>query len=55
MAKAFIQWGHVDGPLLVCSDGTPHWLSKIEQLWLKIGLTTIELLDSKYNKEPTKG
>ena len=54
-AEPFITWNHVDGPLLCCRDGTLHWLSKAECLWLHLGFTTIKKLDAKYNKEPQKG
>jgi hypothetical protein len=49
-----IQLNHVDGPLLICSDGTMHWLSMFERLWLRLGLTTIDRLDTKYNHEPKR-
>ena len=54
-AKPYIQWSHEDGPLLVCADGTPHRLTKQERLWLRLGLTTIEILDKTHNSEPCKG
>ena len=55
--KPSIQWEHVDGPLLICRDGTPHWLTRKERIWLRLGLTTIEQLDAKHNRdpEPTRG
>lgn len=54
-AEPHIQWRHVDGPLLVCRDGTPHWLTMAERLWLRLGLTTLEQLDAKHNHEPQRG
>lgn len=54
-AKPHINWKHIDGPLLTCRDGTPHWLTMAERLWLKLGLTTIEQLDAKHNHEPQRG
>ena len=54
-AEPHIQWNHVDGPLLVCRDGTPHWLTISERLWIRLGLTTLEQLDAKHNHEPQRG
>ena len=54
-AEPYIQWNHIDGPLLCCRDGTPHWLTKAEQLWMRLGLTTLEQLDAKHNHEPQRG
>lgn len=54
-AQPHIQWNHCDGPLLVCRDGTPHWLTMAERLWLRLGLTTLEQLDAKHNNEPQRG
>lgn len=51
-----IQWSHIDGPLLHCRDGSLHWLTLLERLWLRIGITTIDQLDKKYmQSEPQKG
>ena len=36
-------------------DGTLHWLTKAEQLWMRLGLTTLEQLDAKHNHEPQRG
>ena len=49
-----IKWKHIDGPLLICSDGTPHFLTKVERLWFRLGLTSLEQLDAKHNMEPRK-
>lgn len=47
-----IQWTREDGTLLICRDGTQHWLTRAEILWLRLGFTTIEQLDAKHNREP---
>ena len=54
-AKPRIKWDHVDGPLLTCHDGTPHWLTMWERLLYRAGYLTIEELDRRYNSEPQKG
>ena len=36
-AQPHIQWNHVDGPLLVMSDGAMHWLTWLERLCVLIG------------------
>lgn len=54
-AKPRIKWNHIDGPLLICRDGTLHWLTMAERLWTRLGLTTIDQLDAKYNHEPPQG
>lgn len=46
-----INWYHVDGPLLICSDGTPHWLTIVESFLIKVGFTDIKKLDEKYKIE----
>jgi hypothetical protein len=53
-AGPHIQWNHIDGPLLCCRDGTLHWLTMAERLWMRLGLTTLEQLDSKHNHEPQR-
>ena len=50
-----IVWNHVDGPLLICKDGTPHWLSLFERLMVRANMMTITHLDQKYNSDPQKG
>jgi hypothetical protein len=47
-SEPHIKWNHIDGPLLYCRNGRIHWLTLIERVWLKAGLTTIEKLDEKY-------
>jgi hypothetical protein len=53
--EPYIQWDHVDGALLICRDGTPHWLTASERLWLRFGFTNINQLDEKYCREPQRG
>ena len=49
-----IQWDYVDGPLLTCSDGTPHLLTLLERLMLRADIVTIEQLDAQHNSWPCK-
>lgn len=53
--KAFVQWNHSDGPMLVCSNGHPHWLTLWERVKLFIGLDSIESLDAFYTKAKQSG
>lgn len=39
------------GPLILCTDGTMHPLSHIERLWLRIGLTSVTMLNTKYRED----
>ena len=50
-----IKWNHIDGPLLTCSDGTLHWLTVQERLWMKFGFTNIDQLNDKYSHEACRG
>ncbi len=43
-----IQWNHVDGPLLVRCDGSPHWLTWRERMMLWLGRTDAKKLDPSY-------
>lgn len=55
-SEPHIQWNHIDGPLLYCRDGSIHWLTLLERLYLKIGLININQLDKKYNRSiPERG
>lgn len=54
-AVPHLQRNHVDGPLLVCRDGTLHWLTGAERLWLRLGFTSITKLDAKHNRLPKRG
>lgn len=40
-----IQWNHTDGPLLIRSDGHPHWLTWGERVRLWLGLIDAKHLD----------
>lgn len=42
-----INWKHIDGPLLYCSDGRPHWLTWLERIKLLLRLIDIHDLDFK--------
>lgn len=54
-ALPHVKWDNPDGPLLICKNGTVHWLTFIERLCLWLRLTSVEELDAKYNKELTCG
>jgi hypothetical protein len=54
-SKPHIKWNHVDGPLLICRDGTPHFLSAWERFLFRANFLTIEELDRRHNSEPRKG
>jgi hypothetical protein len=54
-SKPHINWNHIDGPLLTCRDGTPHWLTLQEILWMKLGFTNIDQLNDKHSHEDCKG
>ena len=43
-----INWKHVDGPLLICRDGSIHWLTLWERFQLWLGYIDIDHLDMKY-------
>lgn len=47
-AKPSVLLTHLDGPLLVCTDGSPHWLNIFEYLSLKLRLTNADKLNAKY-------
>ena len=47
-AKPHLQWKHVDGPLLVCHDGSMHWLTWWERICIYFEWKTVEELDKKY-------
>ncbi|MGY4222711.1 hypothetical protein ACVMIH_000072 [Bradyrhizobium sp. USDA 4503] len=44
-AQPSINWKHVDGPLLYCSDGQLHWLTWSERIRLFFGLADIHDID----------
>lgn len=43
-----LKANHVDGPMLVTSDRVPVWLSYLERLQLRFGLTTLQDLNDKH-------
>jgi hypothetical protein len=49
--EPFIQWNHVDGPLLVRSDGQLHWLTRGERIRIWLGLTDAKRIDTSYITE----
>ena len=51
-AQPHIQWNHVDGPLLVMSDGAMHWLTWLERLCVLIGWHDTHTLERKHWDKP---
>lgn len=47
-ADPFINWRHIDGPLLYTSEGRMHWLTLLERAQMFLGFLTIKDLDAKY-------
>jgi hypothetical protein len=47
----YIQWNHIDGPVLVCENGSMHWLTYIERLLMFLGFTNVAKLNRKYSKD----
>lgn len=47
-SKPSISWKHVDGPMLICRDGTIHWLTIWERLQFRLGFIDIDYLDKKH-------
>lgn len=45
-----VIWGHYRGPVLVCSDGSIHFLGWVERMKLELGWVTVETLDRKHRK-----
>lgn len=45
-----INWKHVDGPLLYCSDGQLHWLTWRERFRLCWGLADIHDIDFAHRR-----
>lgn len=43
-----INWKHIDGPLLYCSDGQLHWLTWRERARLFFGTADIHDIDFEY-------
>lgn len=48
IAVPFINYRHCDGPVLVSSKHTLHWLTWWDRMCLKAGFTTLDDLDEKY-------
>lgn len=46
--KPFIIWKHIDGPYIICSDDTIHWLSWIDRFLLEMDCINMETLDDYY-------
>lgn len=44
-AQPHINWSHIDGPLLICSNGLLHWLTWRERLRLWLGWADIHDID----------
>lgn len=49
--EPFINWKHVDGPLLCTSDCGLHWLTYRERIQLFFGRTDIHALDRKHQRK----
>jgi hypothetical protein len=49
--RPWVQWKHVDGPMLCCCDGSIHWLTWKERFLLWIGRITVESLDPMWDEE----
>jgi hypothetical protein len=49
--RPWVQWSHVDGPLLHCCDGSLHWLTWKERFLLWTRHITVESLDPMWDEE----
>jgi hypothetical protein len=49
--RPFVQWNHIDGPLLCRCDGTMHWLTWKERFLLWLGKIKVEDLDPVWDEE----
>lgn len=49
--RPWVQWNHIDGPMLCCCDGQVHWLTWKERFLLWIGKITVESLDPMWDEE----
>lgn len=47
-SKPTVNWKHIDGPLLIMTDNTLHWLTLWERFQLYFGYITLEELDIKH-------
>jgi hypothetical protein len=46
-ARPYIKWEHIDGPLLVYSDGQMHWLTLWERFRCWLGKDDAESIQAK--------
>lgn len=46
-ARPYVKWKHVDGPLLVYSDGQMHWLTLWERVRCWLGKDDAESIQAK--------
>jgi hypothetical protein len=51
LSEPSITWGHIDGPLLTCTDGSMHWLTFVERVLYAVGYLTVEKLDRLHRKD----
>ena len=51
----WIQWKHIDGPLLYYSDGQLHWLTLWERLRFWIGRDNAESIQTRRRPDLEKG
>lgn len=49
-AQPFINWKHIDGPLLYRSDGQLHWLTWQERFRLYWGFADIHDIDFEHRR-----
>lgn len=47
-AQPFINWRHIDGPMLHLRDGRIHWLTLWERIQYRLGLTHTYKLERKH-------
>lgn len=47
--EPYVNWKHIDGPLLYTSNGRLHWLTLGERLWFALGIETLATLDQKHS------
>lgn len=49
--RPWVQWNHVDGPVLICCNGAMHWLTWKERFLIWIGKLKVEDLDPMWDEE----
>jgi hypothetical protein len=54
LPKPSVIAGHIDGPLLIFSDGQMHWLSVSERVMVRLGLHNAASLQVKLRPNLTK-